>query len=117
MSIPAPADLMESNHGLNGATNPTLVQMAKLVTNMLHQSIQSFVTRDATLAKSVSKMDDNVDGCFKTIRQQLIKTLNPDENELENWVDVLMIAKYLERIGDHSVNVSESVIFCVEGAQ
>ena len=111
------ADLMESNHGLNGATNPTLVQMAKLVTNMLHQSIQSFVTRDATLAKSVSKMDDNVDGCFKTIRQQLIKTLNPDENELENWVDVLMIAKYLERIGDHSVNVSESVIFCVEGAQ
>lgn len=111
------ADLMESNHGLNGPTNPTLVQMAKLVTNMLHQSIQSFVTRDATLAKSVSKMDDNVDGCFKTIRQQLIKTLNPDENELENWVDVLMIAKYLERIGDHSVNVSESVIFCVEGAQ
>lgn len=109
------ADLLESNQALHGQTNATLVQMAKLVTNMLHQSLQSFMTRDATLAKSVSSMDDGVDGCFKQIRQQLVQTIDPDEAELENWVDVLMIAKYLERIGDHSVNVSESVIFCVDG--
>lgn len=74
---------------------------------MVVKSVEAFVTKDVQLAQSVAKMDDQVDADFSSTKQALIAAVAREPQQGEVALDLLMIAKYLERIGDHAVNLSE----------
>ena len=83
--------------------------------NMVTESIDAFVRRDTGMAKAVVDHDDVVDGCFDRIKKALIRRLSQPDANGESAVDLLMIAKYFERIGDHAVNIAQWVIFSITG--
>lgn len=91
--------------------------MAVAVIKMVTDSIDAFVKKDAGLAQAVIDYDDVVDGLFDMIRQQLASYLSGPEADGEYVVDLLMIAKYLERIGDHAVNIAKWVLFSITGTR
>ena len=82
---------------------------------MVTDSVDAYVKQDVSLARMVISHDDRVDKYFDSIKKSLISIIaeNPDEGEFA--LDLLMIAKYFERIGDHAVNIAEWVIFSVTG--
>ena len=92
-----------------------LSEMAKEVIKMVTQSIDSFVNNDLYMARSVIISDDVVDNYFYDIKMKLIDLIGTDPQSGEEYVDILMIAKYLERIGDHATNIAEWVIFSITG--
>ena len=79
------------------------------------ESVDAFVKHDIMLAEKVVAYDDVVDNYFEQVKDELIARIaeNPDDGEYA--LDLLMIAKYFERIGDHAVNIAEWVIFSVTG--
>lgn len=89
--------------------------MAKETTLMVIQSIEAFVEKDAILAHKVIINDDVVDGLFDQIRKELITIITEDVKKGEQATDLLLIAKYFERIGDHATNIAEWVIFSITG--
>lgn len=92
-------------------------QMAEEAKKMVNQAIDSFVKRDIDLARKVIAHDDVVDDLFNVVKKetaQLIKAASTDE-EAEAMMDILMINKYLERIGDHATNVAEWVVYSITG--
>lgn len=90
-------------------------EMAKSAIKMVHESIDAFVGKDLDLAKSVIVYDDIVDELFVTIRTELIELIHVDKNNGEQAMDLFMVAKYLERIADHAVNIAEWVVFSITG--
>ena len=90
-------------------------QMAESAMSMLTESIDAFVRKDLLLARKVMKEDNTVDDLFNQIKLEVIQEIaqNPDEGEL--CVDMMMIAKYFERIADHVVNIAEWVEYSVTG--
>lgn len=82
---------------------------------MVTDSVDAYVKRDIDLAKAVIEHDDKVDDYFDRIKNSLIKMLADSPENGEYALDLLMIAKYFERIGDHAVNIAEWVIFSVTG--
>ena len=80
---------------------------------MLMQSIDAYVKKDIELAQKVIQHDDVVDKLFGQIKQEIIEQIqqNKEVKEGEYEIDMLMIAKYLERIGDHATNIAEWVIY------
>lgn len=91
--------------------------MAKAVIKMVTDSIDAFVKRDTAIAESVIKYDDVVDGHFRRIKQILVERLKKPEYHGEFALDLLMISKYFERIGDHAVNVAGWVLYSVTGSR
>lgn len=89
--------------------------MAKETIKMVTDSIESFVKKDIELATDVIKQDDNVDELFNKVKDELIETLRQPTECAEALIDLLMIAKYFERIGDHAENIAEWVIFSITG--
>lgn len=89
--------------------------MAEATIKMVTDSIDAYVKQDLNLAKSVSNYDDNVDNAFDRVKQTLIKMISDNPTNGEYAIDLLMIAKYFERIGDHAVNIAEWVEFSVTG--
>lgn len=89
--------------------------MAKETMEMIIKSIEAFVNKDLEIAYDVIKHDDVVDDLFKEIKKQVIKLINENPEEGEQVADILMIAKYFERIGDHATNIAEWVIFSITG--
>lgn len=89
--------------------------MTKTVIDMVTDSVESFVKKDMELAKKVINMDDIVDGAFEQVKDDLINAVAESKEWGEYFVDILMIAKYLERIGDHAENIAEWVIFSMTG--
>lgn len=89
--------------------------MAKAAIRMVRESIDAFVARSMDLARRVIDADDVVDGCFGEVRDDLIRILRHDSADAEDAIDLLMIAKYFERIGDHAVNIAEWVIYSITG--
>lgn len=89
--------------------------MAVAVIKMVTDSIDAFVKKDVNLAKEVIEYDDVVDGYFDKIKKELIKHLKTQETDGEYALDLLMIAKYFERIGDHAANVARWVLFSITG--
>lgn len=91
----------------------TIIQMASEALFMLMQSIDAYVKKDIELAQKVIQHDDVVDKLFGQIKQEIIEQIqqNKDVKEGEYEIDMLMIAKYLERIGDHATNIAEWVIY------
>ncbi len=92
-----------------------LPQMAKITISMVHDSINAFIQGDLELAKKVIKTDDEVDSLFESVKIDIISILIDDKNMADDAIDTLMIAKYLERIGDHAVNICEWVEFYFTG--
>lgn len=90
-------------------------QMAKATIEMVTTSVDAFVKRDLELARSVFARDDIVDNLFVTIKNDLIELIREDVNNGEQAIDLIMVAKYFERIGDHAVNLVDWVIFSIVG--
>lgn len=82
---------------------------------MVTQSIDAYVKCDTILAMDVINQDDTVDAYFDEIKKKLISRIANDPSDGEYILDLLMIAKYFERIGDHATNLAEWVIFSVTG--
>lgn len=89
--------------------------MAKAAANMVTDSVESFVKGDLAMARQVQEEDDTVDALFDEVKKDLIEELLKDPASAEECLDLLMIAKYLERIGDHAVNVAEWVEYSITG--
>jgi phosphate uptake regulator, phoU len=92
-----------------------IADMAKATGKMVTDSIDSFVKKDLEIAYSVMRYDDVVDGLFSAVRRELIGLISEDSRNGELCIDLLMIAKYFERIGDHAVNIAEWVEFSLTG--
>ena len=90
-------------------------QMAKETMVMLVQSVEAFVNKDMDKARAVIVHDDVVDDLFNKVKAELIAMIHEDVNAGEQASDLLMAAKYFERIGDHATNISEWVIFSITG--
>ena len=90
-------------------------EMARAVIQMVTESVDAYVKCDIILAKKVIADDDYVDDCFARIKQSLISRIAAAPTEGEYALDLLMIAKYYERIGDHATNIAEWVIYSITG--
>ena len=111
-------DISEIVQFLNGRTveNADLLQeMSRAVIKMVTESVDAYVKHDIMLAEKVVKDDDIVDSCFTTVKHKLIDAIAVNPSDGEYALDLMMIAKYFERIGDHAVNIAEWVIFSVTG--
>ena len=96
--------------------NIALVEsMAKETTDMVIKCVDAFVNKDLELARTVIAQDDVVDDLFADFKQQLIKKINENVKNGEQATDMLMVAKYFERIGDHATNIAEWVIYSITG--
>lgn len=98
---------------LKGATH--LQEMAKAASKMVTDSVDSFVKKDLGKARAVQREDDAVDSLFETVKSELITQISAHPQTGGECLDLLMIAKYLERIGDHAVNVAEWVEYSITG--
>lgn len=92
-----------------------VAEMSKQTKRMVSLSIDAYVQQDSRLAKQVIELDDAVDASFDEIKGSLIDRIAMRPESGSSDLDLLMIAKYLERIGDHAVNVAEWVIFSIDG--
>lgn len=90
-------------------------QMAEAVVKMVKGGIDAFINRDLELVKEVIQYDDVVDDLFDVVKGELIQYIRNDEEKSEQAIDLMMIAKYFERIGDHAQNVAEWVYFSIKG--
>ena len=89
--------------------------MASAAIDMVHRAIDAYVRRDVALAREVIQSDDIVDELFVDVRKELIEMLAKDSSMGSEALDLLMIAKYFERIGDHATNIAEWVEYSVTG--
>ena len=94
---------------------PKLREMAKAAQAMVTEAVDAYVKQDLALARKVMAHDDVVDDHFTRVKQGIIGMIAENPNEGEYALDLLMIAKYFERIGDHCTNIAEWVEFSVTG--
>ena len=92
-----------------------IYEMARAASRMVTDSVDSFVRKDLGKARAVQKEDDIVDGLFDTVKNELVGQITEHPDLSGECLDLLMIAKYLERIGDHLVNVAESDEYSITG--
>lgn len=92
----------------------TIIKMAAEASVMLIQSIDAFTEKDKLKAQKVIDHDDVVDELFDRVKSELIELVQKDPERGEQEIDMLMIAKYLERIGDHATNIAEWVIYSLD---
>lgn len=90
-------------------------QMATAAIKMVTDSLDAYVKKDLTLAKSVIDYDDVVDGLFDQVKNDLITMIGENKANGLQAIDLIMVAKYLERIADHAVNLAEWVVFSITG--
>ena len=99
----------------NGSGMLHIADMARAVIGMVTDSVDSFVKKDLDLARAVCRADDQVDALFDRVKEELIDLIAADAAYGEQGLDLLMVAKYLERIGDHATNVAEWVEYSITG--
>ena len=90
-------------------------RMAQLAQKMIKNSLEAFVHEDANLAHQVCKDDDEVDRLNHQAFQELLTYMMNDPKSITRAVDLILVSRNLERIADHATNISEDVIFIVEG--
>ncbi len=98
-----------------GESQGHLWDMAQATVKMVTDSVTSFVNDDYDLALQVMKSDDRVDSLFEKIKCDIIDMIRNNQVEAESSLDLLMAAKYFERIGDHAVNIAEWVEYSITG--
>ena len=84
-----------------------ITAMGDLALKMVRDSVNSFINNDEPLADDVIRLDDEMDELFLTVKNELIELIKVDANNGDQAIELMMVAKYLERIGDHAVNVAE----------
>ncbi|MCI5546461.1 MAG: phosphate signaling complex protein PhoU [Clostridiales bacterium] len=109
------AEIIGFLHGRGGEDCAFIGQMGEATIRMVSGSIDAFVRRDTKLADEVIAHDDIVDAYFLKVKTALIQYIAASPDDGEYALDLLMIAKYFERIGDHAVNIAEWVLFSVTG--
>lgn len=109
------AELAEFIRSSELAGKVHISEMAKETVNMVTTGVESFVRKDSGLAQKTIDMDDNVDRLFLEVKNELIALIREDAEDAEYYLDLLMAAKYLERIGDHATNIAEWVNFSITG--
>lgn len=92
-----------------------LNEMSKAAKKMVTEAVESYVQRDLELAMQVIEQDDIVDKLFDEVKEDLIKRIAKNPENGEFWIDVIMIAKYFERIADHTTNIAEWVKYSIIG--
>jgi phosphate transport system protein len=90
-------------------------KMANVARKMVTNSINSFINNDQALAAEVCKNDDEVDSLFNIIVLELMSLMKDAPNKVEQCIDLMFIAKYLERMGDHATNIAEWAIYNITG--
>ena len=95
-------------------THIHIKEMSESAVKMVRLSIEAFVKKDLELARVVINSDDTVDGLFVEVKRELTQLISAG-GDGEEYLDLLMIAKYLERIADHATNIAEWVIFSITG--
>ena len=111
-------DISEIVTFLRGRTaehDDILCQMARATISMVTESVDAYVKHDTIKAEAVLAADDTVDAYFEQVKHALIGRIAADPADGEYALDLLMIAKYFERIGDHATNIAEWVIFSITG--
>ena len=113
------ADISELTLLLGDIKTPTVMDsigdMARATIRMVSSGIDAFVKKDLDLARKVIDMDDEVDDLFVRVKEELIELIRQNGPFCEQAIDLIMVAKYFERIGDHSVNIAEWVVFSITG--
>jgi len=105
-------------HGIQGAMQPMLKAVdatARLALTELNQALDAFARQDATQALAVLRADPVLDAGFDTLLRQLVATMTDDPRTIGTGIELVFVAKALERVGDHAKNLSEQVIYCVAG--
>ena len=109
------AEIIPYMEGRSGEECAAVGEMAKAAIQMVTRSVDAFVHRDTDLARKVIAYDDVVDDDFDRVKAALIDLIAKNPADGEYALDLLMIAKYFERIGDHAVNIAGWVVFAVTG--
>ena len=113
------ADISELTLLLGDIKTPTVMDsigdMARATIRMVSSGIDAFVKKDLDLARKVIDMDDEVDDLFVRVKEELIELIRQNGPFCEQAIDLIMVAKYFERTGDHSVNIAEWVVFSITG--
>lgn len=101
---------------INALNMTHIATMACESAKMVANAIDAFVKKDLELAKEVSLCDDVIDNLFDKVREETVEIISKDKKLGVQAIDIVMIAKYLERIGDHAVNVAEWTAFSLTGS-
>ena len=109
------AEIISFIDGHTSENDMLMREMAKAVIQMVTESVDAYVKHDIALAEKVIADDDIVDDYFDSVKKKLIGSIARNPGDGEYALDILMIAKYFERIGDHATNIAEWVIFSITG--
>ena len=109
------AEIAEYAYGSGMESETHIADMARATIQMVTDSIDSFVKKNVELAHTVISHDSIVDDLFDKVKGELISAIENKAANAEALIDLLMIAKYFERIGDHAENIAEWVIFSITG--
>ncbi|MDD4291107.1 MAG: phosphate signaling complex protein PhoU [Clostridia bacterium] len=90
--------------------------MAEIAISMVKDSVHAYINRDLALATSLDKRDDAVDAMFETVKNDLVELIKLDSANADQAILLMMIAKYIERIADHAVNIGEWVQYAITGS-
>ena len=114
------ADIADMAVRLNGISYkeyaPSMPEMLEETRKILCDGVELFMARDKEQAKEFYKRDDKIDELFNQVKEELVACLKEGKKDTDACVDLLMVAKYLERIGDHAVNISEWEVFKETGS-
>ena len=109
------AEIIAAGNVVRATDKVDFQELSNEVSHMVQMAMMAYDKKDMNLADEVIKYDDLVDKLFCDIREDLIKQLKDDTNDAECFIDMLMIDKYFERIGDHAVNIASWVKFSITG--
>ena len=109
------AEIIGFLNGRIGTDAQYICQMAVAAMRMVTESVEAYVKRDVAMAEATIQHDDVVDDLFLKVKESLIQMISANPKDGEYALDLLMIAKYFERIGDHATNIAEWVVFSVTG--
>ncbi len=109
------AEIISFHNGHAMPEHTHIHEMAKATSKMVTDSVDAYVKKDFARAEAVIAYDDTVDRCFNQVKRNLIEVIGRSPEDGEAALDLLMIAKYFERIGDHACNLAEWVQFSISG--
>ena len=109
------AEIIAAGNVVRATDKVDFQELSDEVSHMVQMAMMAYDKKDMNLADEVIRYDDVVDKLFCDIRGDLIKQLKDDTNDAECFIDMLMIDKYFERIGDHAVNIARWVKFSITG--
>lgn len=112
------AEISQYIKSRNNVVNVTHIdEMASEASKMVTLAVDAFVKKDFDLAKTVSKRDDVIDELFNKVKEETVDIIRRDKALGAEAIDLMLIAKYLERIGDHAVNIAEWIAFSITGSR